>query len=102
MRLAYTILYVPDVAGSLAFYEHAFGLKRRFLHENGTYGELETGATALAFAAEEIISHAYAKNRPDVFWARSKYIFLSQATISSVARLSSRDYGDRERFCSLN
>lgn len=51
-RLGYLILYVPAVEPSLAFYEAAFGLRRRFLHESGTYGELETGATALAFADE--------------------------------------------------
>jgi ribosomal protein S18 acetylase RimI-like enzyme/catechol 2,3-dioxygenase-like lactoylglutathione lyase family enzyme len=51
MKLGYTILYVPDVAASLAFFERAFGLPRRFLHESGTYGELDTGATTLAFAA---------------------------------------------------
>ena len=50
MKLAYTIVYVSDVAASLAFFEQAFGLSRRFLHESGSYGELETGATALAFA----------------------------------------------------
>lgn len=54
MKLGYTILYVPDVAASLAFHERAFGLKRRFLHESGTYGELDTGATTLAFAAHEL------------------------------------------------
>ncbi|MCH8621852.1 VOC family protein [Undibacterium sp. TS12] len=51
MNFAYTIIYVPDVAASLSFYEHAFGLTRRFLHESGMYGELDTGATTLAFAA---------------------------------------------------
>ncbi|MDO4795646.1 MAG: VOC family protein [Brachymonas sp.] len=51
MQLGYTIVYVPDVAQSLAFFEQAFGLKRRFLHESGEYGELETGATTLAFAS---------------------------------------------------
>ena len=50
MKLAYTIVYVSDVAASLAFFEQAFGLSRRFLHESGGYGELETGATTLAFA----------------------------------------------------
>ena len=54
MKFAYTILYVRDVGQSLAFYESAFGLQRRFLHESGTYGELETGSTALAFAAESL------------------------------------------------
>jgi lactoylglutathione lyase len=51
-RLGYLIVYVPRVEASLAFYERAFGLSRRFLHESGTYGELETGGTALAFAEE--------------------------------------------------
>ena len=50
MKLGYTILYVPDVAASLDFCERAFGLRRRFLHESGTYGELDTGGTTLAFA----------------------------------------------------
>jgi catechol 2,3-dioxygenase-like lactoylglutathione lyase family enzyme len=54
MKFGYTIVYVPDVAASLAFFENAFGLSRRFLHESGTYGELETGPTTLAFAAHEL------------------------------------------------
>lgn len=51
--LGYLILYVNDVAASLAFYDKAFGLARRFFHDdNGkAYGELETGATRLAFAS---------------------------------------------------
>jgi lactoylglutathione lyase len=51
--LGYVILYVKDVSASLAFYEKAFGLARRFFHEdNGkAYGELETGAARLAFAS---------------------------------------------------
>lgn len=54
MKLGYTILYVPDVASSLQFYGKAFGLETRFLHESGTYGELETGATTLSFAAHTL------------------------------------------------
>lgn len=54
MKLGYTIVYVPDVAASLDFFERAFGLKRRFLHESGTYGELDTGETTLSFAAHEL------------------------------------------------
>lgn len=54
MQLGYTIVYVPDVAASLAFFEHAFGLRRKFLHEGGDYGELDTGATTLAFAAHAL------------------------------------------------
>lgn len=54
MKFGYTITYVPDVGASLAFFEAAFGLSRRFLHESGTYGELDTGETTLAFAALEL------------------------------------------------
>lgn len=54
MKFGYTIVYVPSVPASLAFYEKAFGIARRFLHESGTYGELETGATTLAFASHEL------------------------------------------------
>jgi len=54
MQFAYTIVYVADVPASLRFFEQAFGLKRRFLHESGTYGELETGSTTLAFAQHEV------------------------------------------------
>lgn len=54
MKFAYTIIYVPDVAASLTFFENAFGMKRKFLHESGMYGELNTGDTTLAFAAHEM------------------------------------------------
>jgi catechol 2,3-dioxygenase-like lactoylglutathione lyase family enzyme len=63
MQFAYTIVYVADVAASLSFFEQAFGLQRRFLHESGAYGELDTGATALAFVdhatARDSVGHDY-------------------------------------------
>jgi lactoylglutathione lyase len=51
MKFGYTIVYVPSVADTLRFYQDAFGFETRFLHESGEYGELETGATVLAFAS---------------------------------------------------
>jgi lactoylglutathione lyase len=53
MRFAYTILYVPDVARSIGFYERAFGLTARFVADSGEYGELDSGATTLGFAQED-------------------------------------------------
>jgi lactoylglutathione lyase len=53
MKFGYTIVYVADVAASLAFFDKAFGLKTRFVHESG-YGELDTGETTLAFATHEL------------------------------------------------
>jgi len=69
--LGYLILYVNDVAASLAFYEKAFGLARRFFHDDHgkAYGELETGATRLAFAsialAEEHLKQKVVAAAPD-------------------------------------
>lgn len=56
MKFGYTIVYVPDVAASLSFFERAFGFAIRFLHESKTYGELDTGETTLSFAAHELAS----------------------------------------------
>lgn len=53
MKFGYTIVYVPDVFESVEFFEKAFGLKRRFVHESG-YAEMDTGATALAFASHAL------------------------------------------------
>ena len=56
VSLGYVILYVKDVSASLAFYESALGLSRRFFtDDNGkAYGELETGAARLGFASLEL------------------------------------------------
>lgn len=51
MKLGYTILYVKDVPRAVAFYEDAFGLDRKFVHEAGMYAEMDTGSTTLSFAA---------------------------------------------------
>lgn len=53
MKLGYTIIYVDDVPKTVAFYESAFGLTRRFIHESNLYAEMETGDTVLSFAGNE-------------------------------------------------
>jgi lactoylglutathione lyase len=52
MKLGYTIIYVADVVATVDFYERAFGLERRFVHDSNMYAEMRTGETLLAFAAE--------------------------------------------------
>jgi lactoylglutathione lyase len=54
IKFGYTIIYVPKVSESLAFFEKAFGFKARFLHDSGDYGELDTGDTTLAFASHTL------------------------------------------------
>ncbi len=51
MKLGYVIYYVQSVEETIKFYEEAFGLVRKFLHESNEYGELETGSTTLSFAS---------------------------------------------------
>ena len=66
MKLGYTIIYVSNVAASVLFYERAFGLTPRFVHESGQYAEMETGATALAFVDDRLVGESvsdYAPNR---------------------------------------
>lgn len=52
MHLGYIIIYVPHVPSTISFYEKAFGIKLRFLHESNQYAEMETGHTTLAFVNE--------------------------------------------------
>jgi lactoylglutathione lyase len=54
LKLGYVLVYVGDVEASLAFFERAFGLARRFVVEGGDYGELDTGGTALGFVRHEV------------------------------------------------
>ncbi|MEE9427830.1 MAG: VOC family protein [Paracoccaceae bacterium] len=58
MQLGYVIHYVENVDETLGFYERAFGCTRKFLHEVGDYGELDTGATTLAFAGIAMLQDA--------------------------------------------
>ena len=51
MKLGYVIYYVTSVEETILFYERAFSMKRKFIHESGEYGELETGSTTLSFAS---------------------------------------------------
>ncbi|MGL4858674.1 MAG: VOC family protein [Enterobacteriaceae bacterium] len=66
MKLQYTILYVDDVRRTLAFYQQAFGLKVKYLHEEGDYGELDTGNTTLSFSSRALLKQLKLNpQRPD-------------------------------------
>lgn len=54
MKFGYTILYVKDVVETVSFYERAFRLQRKFIHESEQYAEMDTGSTTLAFASLEM------------------------------------------------
>ncbi|MUL36828.1 VOC family protein [Gloeocapsopsis dulcis] len=67
MKFGYVILYVPDVSAAVSFYEQAFGLTQRFMHESLQYAEMETGGTALAYVSHELAN----SNLPDGFQENS-------------------------------
>jgi len=53
-RFGYMIFYVDDVGATVDFFVNAFGMVKKFVTTENDYGELETGATTLAFAANEL------------------------------------------------
>lgn len=90
MTFGYTVLYVPDVEGTIAFYEQAFGLTRRFVAPTGEYGELETGATALGFAQEDFAESGRgrpaARLRPDGDPPGFNLTFITEDVAADYAR----------------
>jgi lactoylglutathione lyase len=90
-KLGYVIIYVPDVEKALAFYERAFGVARRFVHESGQYAELETGGTALAFAEENVTTtcHVFERNRLSAKAAGAEVAFIVDDVQQAFARASS-------------
>jgi lactoylglutathione lyase len=51
MQLGWVIVYVEDPPAAAAFYERTFGLAGEFVAPGGSYAQLDTGPTKLAFAA---------------------------------------------------
>jgi uncharacterized glyoxalase superfamily protein PhnB len=54
MKLNYIIIYVDDAVKAAKFYEKAFGIKTKFIHESNMYAEMKSGETTLAFANNEM------------------------------------------------
>ncbi|MEN8840596.1 MAG: VOC family protein [Octadecabacter sp.] len=89
MKLGYTIIYVANVPDTVTFYETAFGLTRRFVHESNLYAEMETGATALAFAgneAAEMGGFAVRPNTPKDLPAAWEICLVSDDVSAAYAR----------------
>jgi len=74
MKFGYTILYVDDVAATIAFYTRAFGLSGKVLAPD-EYGELSTGTTKLAFAAQRHVKELF----PTPFGATRNVVPASSA-----------------------
>ncbi|OAE27880.1 hypothetical protein AXG93_2334s1030 [Marchantia polymorpha subsp. ruderalis] len=48
-KFAYTVVYVPDVQEAVDFYQKAFGVNCRSVDDSKRWGEMESGATTIAF-----------------------------------------------------
>lgn len=86
MQFAYTILYVDDVPLTIAFYDAAFGCRRRFVHEAGDYGELDTGTTALAFSSLRLMRELGKNPQPASAQAPSFEIAFSTPDVAAAVR----------------
>lgn len=89
MQLGYVIHYVPSVAETVAFYEAAFGLRKRFVHESGNYAEMDTGTTTLAFAEEGYVrSHGvhFAPLRKTILSPGIEISFITENVWDAVAQ----------------
>jgi uncharacterized glyoxalase superfamily protein PhnB len=51
MKLGWVIAYVEDPPAASTFYQQTFGLRSEFTVPDGSYAQLDTGATKLAFAS---------------------------------------------------
>jgi catechol 2,3-dioxygenase-like lactoylglutathione lyase family enzyme len=51
LRLGWVIAYVDDPPAAQAFYASTFGLRPEFAAPDGSYTQLDTGPTKLAFAS---------------------------------------------------
>jgi lactoylglutathione lyase len=51
LGLGWVIVYVDEPTAASAFYEQTFGLRGEFAAPDGSYAQLDTGSTRLAFAS---------------------------------------------------
>ncbi len=90
MKFGYTIVYVSSVSDTLHFYKDAFGFETRFLHDSGEYGELETGATLLAFASHAMgefnLGGQYQKTDPIAMPLGIELAFVTEDVASAYAK----------------
>lgn len=90
MKFGYTIVYVSSVTEALTFYKEAFGFETRFLHDSNQYGELDTGATVLAFASHAMgemnLGGQYQQIDPNAVPLGIELAFVTDDVVSAYAK----------------
>jgi lactoylglutathione lyase len=81
ISFSHMIFYVKDIPAALAFYEKAFGIKTKYIHESSQYAELSTGSTSIAFASEALgamnLPKGYTRNNPEALPLACEITFTS-------------------------
>jgi len=54
LKLGWVIVYVDEPDTASAFYQETFGLRPEFAVPDGSYAQLDTGSTKLAFASHDL------------------------------------------------
>ena len=89
MKFGKTIVYVADVAESLAFFERAFGLKTRFA-QLPNYGEIDAGGATLSFASYDVAGYhlpeGYAAAAPPPKQMSFEIALVSESVEDAFAR----------------
>lgn len=89
MKFGYTIIYVDDVNKTVSFYQEAFGIRCKMIHESNMYAEMETGETILAFVADKLAaSHGfqYTKNTSQTTSAGIEIAFVTEDVNTAYQR----------------
>lgn len=79
------MFWVEDVPATVTFYEEAFGLRRRWLRDEGDYAQMDTGAVTLQFAVETAAPTSGVQVRPHRADATAAAVQLSLAVADVAA-----------------
>jgi lactoylglutathione lyase len=85
LQLDCLMLYVADVRATCDFYQRAFGLSPKFVNDEGTYAQIESGGSTLAFAAEVAANLPLHLNRPDQACAAMQIAFITPDVAAAFA-----------------
>jgi lactoylglutathione lyase len=90
LTLGWTIVYVDDPVAASEFYAGTFGLTPEFAAPDGTYAQLDTGQTKLAFAAYTLGESNFPGGvaRPDPDRPSNVEITLVTADVDGATRVA--------------
>lgn len=86
ISLGWVIVYVDDPVATSAFYQQTFGLTPEFAAPEGSYAQLDTGQTKLAFASYGLGADSFpgGVRRPDADQPANVEITLVAADVDAL------------------